>query len=182
MLLFTVRAAVVATALAGSIAMADDTMLKVKEGDKFPAVSLGAAQIEKLKLKDAKTFSIKELKGKKVVIFFYPKASTRGCTIESCGFRDIAKDFPDDVAVIGASADDEKAQQKFIDEHMLPFALLTDTKQELIKELGILSPSGNVPKRVTFVIDKEGKIAKIYQKVDPAKHPKEVLEFVKTLK
>jgi peroxiredoxin Q/BCP len=185
MIRFAVRAAAVAAAvaLAGSLTLADDTKLKVKEGDKFPAVSLGAAQIDKLKLKDPKTVSIKELKGKTVVIFFYPKASTRGCTIESCGFRDIAKEFPADVAVIGASADDEKAQQKFIDEHMLPFPLLTDTKQELIKELGILSsPSGATPKRVTFVIDKEGKIVKIYEKVDVNKHPKEVLEFVKTLK
>ena len=146
-------------------------------------MSLRAAQIDKLNLKDAKTVSIADLKGKTVVVFFYPKASTKGCTIESCGFRDIVKEFPENVVVIGASADDEKAQQKFIDEHKLPFALLTDTKQELIKELGILSsPSGATPKRVTFVIDKDGKIAKIYQKVDVNKHPKEVLEFVKTLK
>jgi peroxiredoxin Q/BCP len=184
MLRFAVRAAAVAAAvaLAGSITLADDTKLKVKEGDKFPVVSLGAAQIDKLKLKDAKTVSIKDLKGKTVVIFFYPKALTKGCTIESCGFRDIAKEFPENVVVIGASADDLNLQQKFIDEHMLPFPLLTDTKQELIKELGILSPKGPVPQRVTFVIDKEGKIAKIYEKVDPAKHPKEVLEYVKTLK
>lgn len=184
MMRFVVRAAAVAVALtlAASITCADDSTLKVKEGDKFPVVPLEAAQIEKLKLKDAKTVSIADLKGKIVVIFFYPKALTKGCTIESCGFRDIAKEFPENVVVIGASGDDMKLQQDFIKEHMLPFALLTDTKQELIKDLGILSPKGPVAKRTTFVIDKEGKIAKIYATVDPAKHPQEVLDYVKTLK
>jgi peroxiredoxin Q/BCP len=184
MLRFAVRTAVVAVALflAGSITLADDSTLKVKEGDKFPVVPLEAAQIDKLKLKDAKTVSIADLKGKVVVIFFYPKALTKGCTIESCGFRDIAKDFPEDVVILGASADDMKLQQEFIDTHKLPYPLLCDTKQELIKDLGILSPKAPVAQRLTFVIDKEGKIVKIYNKVDTAKHPKEVLEFVKTLK
>jgi peroxiredoxin Q/BCP len=184
MLRFAARAAAVAAAitLAASITSADDTTLKVKEGDKFPVVPLEAVQTDKLKLKDAKTVSIDDLKGKVVVVFFYPKALTPGCTTESCGFRDIAKEFPENVVVIGASADDAKLQQEFIDKHKLPFPLLCDTKQELIKELGILSPKGTVSKRVTFVVDKEGKIAKIYTNVTPAKHPQEVLDFVKTLK
>lgn len=185
MLRLAARAVAVATAvaLAASSTTADDTMLKVKAGDKFPVVALEAAQIDALKLKDAKTVSISDLKGKKVVIFFYPKALTKGCTIESCGFRDIAKDFPADAVVIGASGDDLKLQQKFIDEHKLPFPLLADTELKLIKELGILSsPTGKTPKRVTFVIDKEGKVAKVYDKVSPATHPKEVLDFVKELK
>jgi peroxiredoxin Q/BCP len=173
-----------ACVLSASVApvAAQDTKLKVKEGDKFPDVPLPAAQIEKVK-KDAKTISIADLKGKTVVIFFYPKALTKGCTIESCGFRDIYKEFPKDVVLLGASGDDVELQQKFIDEHKLPMALLADTDQKLIKELGILSsPGGKTAKRVTFVVDKEGKIAKIYEKVNPASHPKEVLEFVKTLK
>jgi thioredoxin-dependent peroxiredoxin len=176
--------AAVACVLASSTApvAAEDTKLNVKEGDKFPAVPLTAAQIEKVK-KDAKTVSIADLKGKNVVVFFYPKASTRGCTVESCGFRDLAKDFPADTVLVGASGDTVEAQQKFIDEHKLPMALLADTEQKLIKELGILGAAGGkTPKRVTFVVDKEGKIAKIYEKVDVNKHPKEVLEFVKTLK
>jgi len=186
MLRFAARAAAVTAALtlAGSITLADDSTLKVKEGDKFPVVPLEAAQIEKLKLKDAKTVSIADLKGKVVVIFFYPKALTPGCTTESCGFRDIAEKFPENVVVIGASGDDMKLQQEFIDKHKLPFPLLTDTKLELIKDLGILSVSakGSVAKRTTFVIDKDGTIAKIYATVTPAKHPQEVLDFVKTLK
>ena len=159
----------------------DDTMLKVKVGDMFPDVALSAAQIDKVK-KDAKTLSIADLKGKVTVIFFYPKALTKGCTIESCGFRDIIKDFPADVVVLGASGDDMALQQKFIDAHMLPYPLLCDTDLKLIKELGILSAGGKTPQRVTFVVGKDGNIARIYSKVDTAKHPKEVLEFVKTLK
>ncbi len=185
MLRFAVRAVAIAAAvtLAGAATLADDTTLNVKVGDKFPVVPLEAAQIDKLKLKDAKTVSIADLKGKTVVIFFYPKALTKGCTSESCGFRDIAKDFPENVVVIGASGDDMKLQQKFIDEHKLPFPLLCDTDLKLIKELGILSgPTAKTPKRFTFVIDKEGKIAKIYEKVTPASHPKEVLDFVKEMK
>ena len=159
----------------------DDTMLKVKVGDKFPDVALSAAQIDKVK-KDAKTLSIADLKGKVTVIFFYPKALTKGCTIESCGFRDIIKDFPEDAVVLGASGDDMALQQKFIDTHMLPYPLLCDTDLKLIKELGILGTSGKTPQRVTFVVGKDGKIAKIYNKVTPKDHPAEVLEFVKTLK
>jgi peroxiredoxin Q/BCP len=169
--------------LSGALAArADDTKLAVKVGDKFPDVPLAAAQIDKIK-KGAKTVSVADLKGKNVVVFFYPKALTKGCTVESCGFRDLAKDFPADTVLVGASGDDEKLQQKFIDEHKLPMALLCDTDLKLINSLGIRgSATGKTPKRVTFVVDKEGKIAKIYETVKPADHPKEVLEFVKTLK
>lgn len=169
--------------LSGALAArADDTKLAVKVGDKFPEVPLAAAQIDKLK-KGAKTVSVADLKGKNVVVFFYPKALTKGCTVESCGFRDIAKEFPADTVLVGASGDDQALQQKFIDTHMLPMALLCDTDLKLINSLGIRgSATGKTPKRVTFVVDKEGKIAKIYETVKPADHPKEVLEFVKTLK
>ncbi|MCE9566749.1 MAG: peroxiredoxin [Planctomycetes bacterium] len=187
MLRFALRAVAVATAvaLAGATTLADDSTIKVKVGDKFPVVALEAAQIEKLNLKDAKTVSIADLKGKTVVIFFYPKALTPGCTTESCGFRDVLKtdDFPKDVVILGASADDVPLQQKFIEKEKLTFPLLADKEMKLTKELGIVSPkNAKVTQRVTFVIDKEGKIAKIYDTVTPATHPKEVLEFVKTLK
>lgn len=184
MLRFALLAALgaVACVLASSPAPADDTKLNVKEGDKFPTVPLAAAQIDKVK-KDAKTVSIADLKGKVVVVFFYPKALTKGCTVESCGFRDIAKDFPEDAVLLGASGDTVEKQQEFIDANKLPMALLADTDLKLIKELGILGAAGGkTPKRVTFIVDKEGKIAKIYEKVDVNKHPKEVLEFVKSLK
>jgi peroxiredoxin Q/BCP len=162
--------------------LASDESLNVKVGDKFPDVPLAAAQIDKVK-SGAKTVSIADLKGKTVVVFFYPKALTKGCTVESCGFRDIADKFPKDAVLLGASGDDVALQQKFIDAHKLPMALLADTDLKLIKALGILGkPGGTTPKRITFVVDKEGKIAKIYEKVDVNKHPKDVLEFVETLK
>lgn len=188
MLRFAVRAAAIAVAVAfaGVTAIAaDDTTIKVKVGDKFPDVALEAAQIDKLNLKDKKTVSIADLKGKVVVIYFYPRALTPGCTTESCGFRDVLKtdNFPKDVVILGASADDVPLQQKFIDKEKLTFPLLADKDMKLIKELGVVSPkNAKVSQRVTFVVDKEGKIAKIYDMVDPAKHPKEVLEFVQSLK
>ncbi|VTT97321.1 alkyl hydroperoxide reductase : Antioxidant, AhpC/Tsa family OS=Synechococcus sp. (strain JA-2-3B'a(2-13)) GN=CYB_1057 PE=4 SV=1: AhpC-TSA [Gemmataceae bacterium] len=184
MLRFAARAVAVATAvaLAASSSPADDTMLKVKAGDKFPVVALEAAQIEKLGLKDAKTVSIADLKGKTVVIFFYPKALTKGCTVESCGFRDAlaSADFPKDVVILGASADDVPLQKQFIEKEKLTYPLLADKEMKLTKELGIVSPkNAKVTQRVTFVVDKEGKIAKIYDTVNPATHPKEVVEFLK---
>jgi peroxiredoxin Q/BCP len=172
-----------AVALAASLANADDSALKVKVGDKFPEVPLGAAQIEKAlpDAKDPKTVSIADLKGHTVVVFFYPKASTPGCTTESCGFRDIADKFPKGTVVIGASADNEAGQTKFIREHKLPFALLTDTDSKLIRALGIESTKGKVAQRVTFLVDKDGKIAKVYTKVTPKDHPAEVLKDVEEL-
>jgi len=153
-----------------------------KAGDPFPTAAVHAAQAEKLPGKKAgDSVSVADFKGKVVVVFFYPKASTPGCTTESCGFRDIADKFPKDVVVIGASADGEEAQTKFIKDHKLPFALLCDTKLDLIKPLNIEMAGRKVPKRVTYVIGKDGKIAKVYDQVTPVSHPAEVLEFVKTL-
>lgn len=159
---------------------ADDSTLKVKVGDAFPDEALEATQIDKVK-KDAKTLSIKDLKGKVVVVFFYPKAKTPGCTVESCGFRDLAKDFPADVVLLGASADGTKLNGEFTTEQSLPYPLLCDTDLKLIKDLGIQSPKGKVAQRLTFVVDRDGKIAKIYEKVTPKDHPKEVLAYVKEL-
>src|SRR5687767_11274644 len=89
-------ASAVLVAAFAATAAADDTKLKVKAGDKFPNIPLTAAQADKVKA-DAKELSIADLKGKVAVVFFYPKASTPGCTVESCGFRDLQKEFPEDV-------------------------------------------------------------------------------------
>ena len=168
------RALVVMLAAAAP-AFADDSKLKVKVGDAFPDVPVAATQIEKVK-KDAKAVSVADLKGKVVVVFFYPKALTKGCTIESCGFRDLAKDFPADVVVLGASGDDVALNQKFTDEHKLPYPLLCDTELTLIKALGIQSAKGKTAQRVSFLVDRGGKIAKIYEGVKVGDHPKEVLK------
>jgi len=180
--------AMIPTAILFGMAMAvlgADTELKVKEGDKAPNIALPAAQIEKA-LPDSKdkVLDLKSLQGKKnVVLFFYPKAMTKGCTIESCGFRDVNEKFAAvDTVVIGISIDKLEDQEKFITKEKLNFALLADTEGKITKELGVLNDNGKTSKRVTFVIDKEGVIRKIYTKVDTKAHPAEVLEFIKTLK
>ncbi len=171
-------AAVAAVSL--SVTAAD---LKVKVGDPFPNIPLPAAQADKVPGKAAgDKVSIADFKGKTVVVFFYPKALTPGCTTESCGFRDMAKDLPKDAVLLGASADTVAKQQEFIDKHTLPYPLLADTDLKLIDALGIRMGKGKVPQRVTFVVDKEGKIAKIYDKVTPKSHPADVLKYVDALK
>jgi peroxiredoxin Q/BCP len=164
----------------------DDTKLKVKEGDKFPDVTVKVVQLDKAlpDKKDAKEVKISDLKGKVVVVFFYPKAMTPGCTVESCGFRDAVKDYPKDVVVVGASADEPKLNQEFIDKEKLPYPLLCDTELGLIKALGVKMGKNNMAQRVTFIVDGEGTIKKIYAVQNPKikEHPAEVLEFVKTLK
>jgi peroxiredoxin Q/BCP len=91
----------------------------------------------------------------------------------------LAEKFPNDVVLLGASADTQAKQQEFITKHMLPFALLCDTELKLIQALGIQMPGGKpVPQRMTFVVAPDGKIAKIYTKVTPKAHPEEVRTFV----
>ena len=178
-------AAAFAVGLFAAAAPADDTMLKVKVGDPFPDVALPAAQVDKIPGKKAgDTVKISDLKGKTVIVFFYPKALTPGCTVESCGFRDLSSRFPKDVVLIGASSDPVDLQQKFIDEHKLPYALLADTDAKLISALGVKSNAkNNIPKRITFVVGKDGTIAKIYDgKIDVKKHPEDVLKYVDALK
>jgi peroxiredoxin Q/BCP len=104
---------------------------------------------------------------------------TRGCTIESCGFRDVADKFAAlDTVVIGISTDNLDDQQKFTDKEKLNFPLIADSSKEATKAYGALSPRG-FANRYTFVIDKQGMIRRTYLQVDPAKHPEEVLKFVK---
>jgi thioredoxin-dependent peroxiredoxin len=187
MVRFAARFAGVAVglALAAGVSLAQDNKIKVKVGDAFPNVALKAAQVDKIDGKKAgDTVGIADLKGKAVIVFFYPRALTGGCTKESCGFRDLvkSKDFPKDVVVLGASNDDEKLQQKFIDANMLNYPLLCDTEFKLIKELGIANAKATAAQRVTFVIDKDGKVAKIYTVSAIDAHPKEAVEFAKSLK
>jgi peroxiredoxin Q/BCP len=179
-----VRLALMALFTLSGLALAqDDSKLKVKEGDKFPDIAVGVVQGDKAlpDKKDIKEIKISDLKGKTVVVFFYPKAMTSGCTVESCGFRDELKNFPAGTVIVGASADTTELNQKFIEKEKLPYALLCDTEMKLIKQLGIKSAKGNVPQRLTFVIDGEGTIKKIYPQVNVKEHPKQVVEYVKTL-
>lgn len=155
---------------------------KVEVGKKAPDVTLPATSIEKAlpDKKDASTLSLKDFRGKRnVVLYFYPRAMTPGCTKESCGFRDKMPDFAKlDTVVIGISTDNLASQQKFTEKEGLVFPLFADADKSVTKKFGVLGPKGNAM-RWTFVIDKEGTVRKIYDKVTPADHPQEVLEFVK---
>ena len=124
------------------------------------------------------------MKGKKtVVLFFYPKAMTGGCTKESCRYRDLQAEFAKlDAVVLGISTDDITAQRKFTDKENLNMPLLADPDKKVSSALGVMK-NDKVTRRVTFVVGKDGRIAKIFDDVkDAAKHPDEVLEFVKSMK
>ncbi len=178
--------AAIAACLALSPAPAEDAKpaaTPVKAGDTFPKIELKAVNVEKVPGKKAgDTVSIADLKGKTVVVFFYPKANTPGCTTESCGFRDIAAKFPADAVLVGASADGVKDQQKFATDQKLTYPLLCDPELKLIDALGVRMDGRKLAKRVTVVVDKDGKVSKVYDTVKPADHPKDVLKYVDALK
>jgi peroxiredoxin Q/BCP len=124
-----------------------------------------------------------ELRGKRVVLYFYPKADTPGCTLESCEFRDYAKAFADKGAVVaGISPDKPAAQDKFKTKYGLPFVLLSDEEKTAAQAFGVWKEKTMYGKKVmgiersTFVIGPDGRIEKIYRKVKPQGHAKEVVE------
>ncbi len=156
---------------------------KVVEGKPAPAFELPATQIDKVlpDKKDAKTISLKDFEGKKnVVLFFYPKAMTPGCTKESCGFSKIVSDFAkEDTILLGISTDKLEDQQKFTDKEKLTIPLLADPEKKVTGDYGALGGLG-FANRYTYVIDKKGVVRKIYDvKGDPTEHPEVVLKFIK---
>jgi peroxiredoxin Q/BCP len=147
---------------------------KLKEGDKAPdfAVTDEAGQ----------TVRSKDLRGKKFVLYFYPKDDTPGCTKEACSFRDSFSKFKKSgIEVFGVSLDSEKSHQKFIDKFSLPFRLLADTDRKLADSFGTYGEKKFMGRtymgvnRMTFLIDEKGKIKKIFSKVKPEEHAEEVL-------
>lgn len=132
--------------------------------------------------------SLSDFRGKKVVLYFYPKDMTPGCTQESCDFRDYNPQIEDAGAVIlGISPDDLKSHEKFIGKHGLPFLLLSDADHRVSGLFGVWKLKKMYGKeymgieRSTFLIDEEGKLAKEWRKVKVAGHAREVLEAVKAL-
>jgi len=126
---------------------------------------------------------INELRGKRVVLYFYPKADTPGCTIESCEFRDHAKEFAKKgVTVVGISPDKPVAQEKFKAKYDLPFVMLSDSEKEAAQAFGVWKEKTMYGRKVmgiersTFVIGPDGKIEKAYAKVKAAGHAGTVLE------
>jgi peroxiredoxin Q/BCP len=112
--------------------------------------------------------SLKDYLGKKnVILYFYPKDFTSGCTAEACSFRDNYKLYQEKGAVvIGVSLDSVESHLKFSEKYDLPFAVLSDRNKEVAKAYGVLGIGGFLTKRVTFIIDKNGKITHIFPKVD----------------
>ena len=146
-----------------------------KEGQKAPEFNLPASNGENV--------SLKSLRGKKVVLYFYPKDDTPGCTVEACGFRDgIKKIEKTNAIVLGVSPDDVKSHNKFIEKFKLPFLLLSDTDKKVCEAYGVWVEKSMYGKtymgvaRTTFLIDENGNIEKVYEKVKPDVHTDEVLQ------
>jgi peroxiredoxin Q/BCP len=150
-------------------------MVELKVGDTAPDFSL----LDERGL----PVSLKDYLGKKtVVLYFYPKDFTSGCTAEACSFRDNYKLYQDKGAVvIGVSLDSVESHSKFSEKYALPFAILSDHNKEVAKTYGVLGIGGFLAKRVTFIIDKNGKIAHIFPKVDVGRHSEEVLKALEEL-
>ncbi|MCJ0933180.1 thioredoxin-dependent thiol peroxidase [Virgibacillus halodenitrificans] len=129
---------------------------------------------------------LSDFKGKNVVLYFYPKDMTPGCTTEACDFRDAYESFGElDAVIIGVSPDPIERHQKFIDKHDLPFLLLADENHELAEEFDVWKLKKNFGKeyygieRSTFILDKEGNLIKEYRKVRVKGHVEEALEYLR---
>jgi peroxiredoxin Q/BCP len=147
----------------------------LKEGSKAPAFTLPN--------QDGKKISLKDFLGKKVVLYFYPKDMTSGCTKEACDFRDHIKLFNNkDVVVLGVSPDSVQSHKKFQEKYNLPFDLLSDESKKVLEKYGVWKEKSMYGKkyfgveRTTFIIDEKGKIKKIFPRVKVDAHIKEVLE------
>ncbi len=148
-----------------------------KVGRKAPAFSAPGSNGNQVKLSD--------FTGKVVVLYFYPKDNTPGCTVEACGFRDAHNRLKKaGVEVLGVSPDSLKSHADFSEKFGLPFVLLADEKQEICKKYGVWRQKTMAGRkymgvvRTTFVIDREGKIAHVFEKVKPEGHEDEVLAWI----
>lgn len=149
----------------------------IQEGKKAPQFSLPDSSGKKISLND--------FKGKKVVLYFYPKDMTSGCTKEACDFRDSFPKFNKiNAVVLGISPDSKESHQKFIDKYSLPFVLLSDESKEVLQKYGVWKEKSKYGKkymgveRTTVIIDEEGKVIKIFPKVKVEGHVEEVLKVV----
>lgn len=153
-------------------------MIELTEGQKAPDF--------KGKDQNGKNISLSDFSGKDVILYFYPKDNTPGCTAEACSFRDNYQSLlKDGFVVLGVSTDDEKSHQKFITKYDLPFPLIADTEKEIVEAYGVWVEKSMYGKkymgvaRKTFIIDKNGMIRKIIDKVDTKNSSEQVLEALK---
>lgn len=150
-------------------------MTKLKEGDKAPDFKVVNEFGDEMTLAD---FS-----NKKLVLYFYPRDNTPGCTLESCNLRDHYVELKNKgFEVLGVSADSEASHQKFIKKHKLPFHLLADTEKEVLNAYGVWGPKKFMGRtfdgihRTTFVIDENGIIERVFTKVQTKQHTEQILE------
>lgn len=134
---------------------------------------------------EEKLHNLSDYRGKKVVLYFYPKDDTPGCTKEACSFRDSFGDFrKNGLVVLGVSKDSISSHAKFQEKYSLPFPLLSDTDTTVIKAYEAWGPKKYMGReyegilRITYIIDEEGKILKAYEKVKPQDHAQEILEDI----
>lgn len=150
-------------------------MIKLEKGSKAPAFK-GQDQ-------DGKTIQLSDFSGSKLILYFYPKDDTPGCTAESCDLRDnyemwLSKGYK----VIGVSPDSQQSHQKFIAKYNLPFPLISDTDKKIIKEYGAWGMKKMYGReyegllRTTFVIDEKGLIKEVFSKVNTKEHSKQILD------
>lgn len=160
-------------------------MVMATTQEAIPAVGSTAPEFT-LKTVDGSEVSLKDLKDKKaVVLYFYPKADTPGCTKEACGFRDASSQYRKlDVAVLGVSPDPVQDIRKFAEKYSLPFTLLADADHAVCEKYGVWAEKNMYGKkywgaaRTTFVIQK-GKVVKVFEKVKPDGHEEEVLAWIR---
>jgi peroxiredoxin Q/BCP len=152
-------------------------MSELKEGQKAPEFTS--------KDQNGNTVTLSQFAGKKVILYFYPKDDTPGCTAEACDFRDNYQGLSaKGIVVLGVSVDDEKSHQKFVTKHNLPFTLLADTDKEIVEAYGVWGEKNMYGKiymgtvRTTFIIDEQGVISHIIKKVDTKNSTAQVLELI----
>ncbi len=145
-----------------------------QQGQQLPDVEFVTEGGEKL--------SAGDLEGEKTVLYFYPKDDTPGCTKEACAFRDRMPDYERaDIRVYGVSLDSPESHRRFREKYNLNFPLLTDEDGRAADALGVLRESGKSANRVTFLLDPDGRIARVYPEVSPETHADEILEDAASL-
>jgi peroxiredoxin Q/BCP len=145
----------------------------LKEGDLAPPITTQMVAGDQIT-----PFSLSDFRGRKIILYFYPKDDTPGCTKEACAFRDgFARFQTAGLTVLGCSVDSSEAHRKFIKKYSLPFPLLLDPDRKIATNYGAANgiPILGLDKRITYVIDEEGRILKVYPNVDPSVHATQIL-------
>jgi peroxiredoxin Q/BCP len=134
---------------------------------------------------DGQKVALKDFRGKKVVLYFYPKDDTPGCTVEACSFRDNLSEFEKlNAVVLGVSTDGEASHKRFAEKYQLPFTLLADPDKKLVQAYGAWGEKKNYGRtymgthRITYVIDEKGKVEAVFPKVTPKAHADELLRLL----